>query len=382
MTLELHVLRSVHDVPQSEWDGLLREDSSPFVEHAWLSCLEDAGCVGGRTGWLPFHLALRRGSELVAAAPCWVRGSSEGEFVFDWSWADLAERMGIAYYPKLVVAVPFTPATGDRVLVRPGEDRDEAVALVAQALVTLTEKADASGAHALFPREAEADVWTDAGYMHRLGVQFHWRNQGYRDVADFLSTMSSKRRHALKREMAQPAKDGIHIETVAPDAIDAATTAAMYRFYLATVDKFTWGRRYLNERFFRLVVERFRSRLRWVVAKRDGVPIAGAFNVAGGSRLYGRYWGADEELPFLHFNVCYYHGIAECIRDGLTVFEPGAGGEHKRPRGFDPTLTHSAHWLRSPRLRGPIEAFLARERDAVRRHVEHEVSDEGRGPSA
>jgi predicted N-acyltransferase len=373
MSLELHVLRSIHDVPEAEWDALLRPESSPFLAHAWLSCLEDAGCVGARKGWLPFHLALRRGGALVAAAPCWVKGSSEGEFVFDWSWADFAERAGVPYYPKLLVAVPFTPATGDRVLVRAGEDRAALVAAVADALRTLTERTDTSGVHALFPREPEVSAWIDVGYMHRLGVQYHWRNRGYRDMADFLSTFNAKRRHALRREMAQPERDGVVIETVPPDAIDAETTAAMYRFYLSTVDKFTWGRRYLNARFFDLVVERFRPRLRWVVAKKDGRPIAGAFNVQDGDRLYGRYWGADVEMPFLHFNVCYYHGIAHCIREGLSVFEPGAGGEHKRPRGFAPTLTHSAHWLRSAKLRAPIEAFLARERDAVRRHVDEET---------
>jgi predicted N-acyltransferase len=284
--------------------------------------------------------------------------------------------MGISYYPKLIIAAPFTPATGERLVIAPGEDRGEITRLLAGAVVELAQGGERgfslSGAHVLFPREAELASWQDAGFVPRYGVQYHWRNRGYRTWDDFLGVFNSKRRNQLKREAAQPAKDGVTIETLAPGALDDAVVKTMHRLYAGTVDKFYYGRRYLNPRFFALVAERFAHRLAWVVAKKDGAIIAGAFNVKKGKALYGRYWGVNDsaaDLPFLHFNVCYYHGIRECIAEGLEVFEPGAGGEHKRVRGFEPTLTFSGHWLRNRRFAAVIEEFLGRERAAVQAHV-------------
>jgi predicted N-acyltransferase len=360
------MLERVRDVPREAWDALVGEDDSPFVEHTWLDCLEEAGCVRPQAGWLPRHLALYRGDRLVAAAPAYVKGNSEGEFVFDWSWADLAHRLGVDYYPKVVVAVPFTPATGARALVAPGEDRDAVVAAFATALREWVESIDASSIHVLFPRDDEAAAWERAGFLRRAGLQFHWFREGATSFADYLERFNAKRRHQIRREVAQPAKDGVTIETLAPQDVTPAVVRAMHRFYLSTVDKYFYGRRYLNARFFQLVAERFRDRLAWVVAKKDGDLVAGAFNVQKGRVLYGRYWGADVELPFLHFNVCYYHGIAHCITYGLDVFEPGAGGEHKLARGFRPTETCSAHWIGNARLRAVLEPHLARERERVK----------------
>jgi predicted N-acyltransferase len=384
--LELRLLERVREVPEAEWDALVGAEGSPFLEWTWLDCFEEAGCVGSSkharaAGWLPRHLALFRDGKLVAASPAYAKGNSEGEFVFDWSWADLADRVGVRYYPKVVLAVPFTPVSGERVLVAEGEDR----AAVEQAFATTArewaEEVGLSSVHVLFPHEAEANEWAAAGFMPRLGVQFHWQNEGYATFDDFLARFSSKKRHQLRRESSQPAKDGMLIETLAPDAITPEIVNAMFTFYASTVDKFFYGRRYLNPRFFELVAERYAHRLAWVVARPrgGGAPIAGAFNVKKGKRLYGRYWGATVDVPFLHFNVCYYHGIKQCIAEGLDVFEPGAGGEHKRARGFLPTLTHSAHWLRDARLRGVIGDFLERERRAVLAHVleERRAWDEG-----
>jgi predicted N-acyltransferase len=302
---------------------------------------------------------------LVAAAPAYLKSNSEGEFVFDWSWAELAHRMGIRYYPKLIVAVPFTPATGDRLLVAPGEDRRSVAAMLAAKLRDVAKDLPLSGAHVLFPREAEADDWTGAGMFLRAGVQYHWHNRGYTRWEDFLSAFNSKRRHQLKRECAQPAKDGVTIETLTPHQLTPEAADTMYDLYTTTVDKFRWGRRYLNPRFFRLVAERFKERLAWVFAKKDGRVIAAAFNAKKGDRLYGRYWGAHVEVPFLHFNVCYYHGVRQCIDEGLAVFEPGAGGEHKVVRGFDPTMTFSTHWLKHSELSRHIATHVAREKLAV-----------------
>ena len=374
MSLELRVIERIREVPEDAWNALVRDDASPFVEHAWLACLEDAGCVGERTGWLPRHLVLYEGKQLVAAAPAYVKTNSEGEFVFDWSWADLANRMGIAYYPKLVLAVPFTPATGHRVLWHPSRDRGETVAVFAEAIRTITREMDLSSAHVLFPEEAEARLWDAAGLTLRHGVQYHWSNAGFETFEDFLATLPQKKRTQIRRERKQPAMDGITITTVGPEELagehgkELADT--MHALYLTTVDKYFYGRRYMKRRFFDLVRQRFASRLAWTVARdREGNIVASAFNVQKDKILYGRYWGTTVELPFLHFNVCYYHGIDEAIRLGLSTFNPGAGGEHKRVRGFLPTTTYSAHHIEDPRLRAVLSAFLERERRAIADYV-------------
>jgi len=379
-SLELRVLSRVREVPKETWDGCVGESGSPFVEWTWLDCLEEAGCVGPgaaddehSAGWMPAHLELSEVAgetkRLLALAPAYIKTNSEGEFVFDWSWADLARRMGLRYYPKLLIASPFSPVTGERVLVAPGMDRAKAIGAMATAVRSLVVEAGCSSAHAVFLREDEARHWESVGFMRRSSVQFHWHNEGYRTFDDFLATFKSKKRNQIRREAAQPDKDGVRIETLTGDRITPAVVRAMYRFYLTTVDKFVWGRRYLNERFFELVADRFRDRLAWVVAFEGDQPIAGAFNLQKGDRLYGRYWGATKELPFLHFNVCYYHGIRHCIEQGLSVFEPGAGGEHKLARGFRPTEMHSVHWVHNARFRHVLEDFVGREREAIARFV-------------
>jgi predicted N-acyltransferase len=366
---ELRIQTRIRDVGREAWDALVADDASPFVEWTWLDCLEEAGCVGRTTAWTPVHFTLYRGDRLVAAAPAYVKENSEGEFVFDWGWADASERAGIRYYPKLVVAVPFTPATGDRVLVAKGEDRQALTRVLAAAGKQWLEASGVSSAHVLFPKEAESQAWAAGGYAPRFGVQYHWSRGDDATWEDFLGRFNSKRRNALKRESSQAARDGVAIDTLRPDELTPEVVREMHTLYGLTVDKFYYGRRYLNLRFFELVAERFAHRLAWVVARKEGRTLAGAFNVQRGGVLYGRYWGSHVEMPFLHFNVCYYHGIRHCLANGLHTFEPGAGGEHKRVRGFVPTITRSNHWIRHPRLREAIEEFLGRERDAVTRRV-------------
>lgn len=369
---ELRIVPRIDAFPAEAWNGLLRQGSSPFVEHVWLAALEDAGVVGPEAGWIPHHLGLFEGQDLVAAAPAYLKTNSNGEFVFDWSWADLAERLGIDYYPKLVVAVPFTPATGDRILCHPRVDRAAVIRVFADALRSIVRENGLSSAHVLFPREDEADAFATSGFTMRYGVQYHFTNAGYPDYESFLATLPQKKRTQLRRERKQPALDGVTIRTLAPDELSPTVARTMHELYQTTVDKYFHGRRYLNARFFELVAERFRDRLSWVVAEKDGAVIAGAFNVKDDRTLYGRYWGAFESFPFLHFNVCYYHGTDEVLRQGLTTFNPGAGGEHKRVRGFRPTITRSVHHVENPRMRAIVDAFLAREREAVRAHVEEE----------
>lgn len=372
LTLTLRVLDAITEVPAPEWNALVRETSSPFVEHTWLAALEEAQCVGPRSGWIPRHLALFEGKDLVAAAPAYLKTNTEGEFVFDWSWADLAGRLGLEYYPKLVVAVPFTPATGDRVLVREGRDKAETVAIFAHALRTITKEMGLSSAHVLFPNPEEAGMWADAGFAPRHGVQYHWSNAGFSTFEDFLATLPQKKRTQIRRERKQPAMDGLTLTTLSPEELTPPIVRKMHELYLTTVDKYFYGRRYMKKRFFELVAERFADRLAWVVAKKDGDVVASAFNVKKGGVLYGRYWGTTVDLPFLHFNVCYYHGIDQAIREGMQTFNPGAGGEHKRIRGFLPTITHSAHHIVDTRFRTIVEEFLGREREAIERHVREE----------
>jgi len=360
---------SIRDVPEASWNALLGADASPFVEWTWLDCLEQAGCVGGRTGWTALHLTLYRDGKLVAAAPAYAKENSEGEFVFDWGWADASERAGVPYYPKLIVAVPFTPATGERALVAPDEDREEITKVLAMATRQWVDQAGLSSAHVLFSTATECARWEAAGYSTRHGVQYHWRRGEDRTWDDFLGRFNSKRRNALKREAAQPAKDGVIIETLAAEDITPKIVGEMHTLYGLTVDRFFYGRRYLNLRFFELLAERFRHRLAWVVARKEGRILAGAFNVQRDRVLYGRYWGSHVEMPFLHFNVCYYHGIRHCLEHGLDVFEPGAGGEHKRVRGFQPTVTYSSHFIAHPRLRAAIHDFVAREREAIAQRI-------------
>jgi predicted N-acyltransferase len=364
--IEISTTDDIRSVAAHEWDGLLGPTDTPFVKHAWLRSLEEAGCVRPEAGWRPCHLLVRKNGALIAAAPAYLKGHTEGEFVFDHAWAQAAPRFGVDYYPKLIVAVPFTPATGRRLLAREDADRG----LLVEAIRVASDKMELSGAHVLFPREEDGALLEEAGYDRRRGVQFQWFNQGYRSYEDFLGTFNAKRRHQLRRERREVEQSGVVTETYRGAEITDEVLEAMVRFYVKGVEAhFPWGRQYLNRRFFELVRERMGEHLDIVLARDGGRPIAGCFNVASKERLYGRYWGCDEPRPFLHFHVCYYHSIEQCIARGVQVFEPGAGGEHKLPRGFDPVLTSSLHHLRDRRFGAAIRDYLLRERAALEAEV-------------
>jgi len=358
---EFELLEGVREIPQQDWDALVGE-ASPFLEWSWLASLEDAGAVGPDTGWAARPLVARDGGRLVAACPLYVKGNSEGEFVFDWGWADAAYRAGIDYYPKLLVGVPFTPVTGSRFLVAPELDRSHWIRLMATAIRQIVDQNELSSAHVNFCQESEIAPLEQAEYELRVGVQYHWYNQGYGSFEDYLGALRSKRRNQARRERRELARQGVSIESLVGEAIPDELFQPMFRFYLATIDKKFYGRQYLNARFFELLRERFRERLCFIVARVSGEPIAGTFNVQKGDALYGRYWGAEQELRHLHFNVCYYAAIEHCIEHGLARFEPGAGGDYKQLRGFDASPTWSLHFVADPRLRRAIQGFLARER--------------------
>jgi uncharacterized protein len=368
MPLEVRVHPSIRAIPEAQWDALDGVSAAPFLSHAWLDALEITGCVGADTGWVPHHLSFWDGDRLVAAAPAYLKENSEGEFVFDWGWAGAAERAGIRYYPKLIVAVPFTPATGSRLLVADPAERASLLPVLAAVLRKLVAATKLSSAHVLFPTEPEATALTEAGLAHRYGLQFHWHNHGYATFDDYLGRFSSKRRNQIKRERKEMDKQGLAL-TTARGHIAPADLDAMYGFYLTTVEKFSWGRQYLNRAFFEEVCARLPGRIEIVLAREGARVIGGAFNLLGADTLFGRYWGAVEERPFLHFNVCFYHSIEECIARGLKRFEPGAGGQHKLVRGFEPSITHSAHHLAHPGLDRAVRDFLEREREAVKESV-------------
>jgi uncharacterized protein len=362
--VEVETLSGVREVAAEEWNALVG-DESPFLEWEWLASLEDAGCVGGRSGWTARPLVVRDAGRLVAAVPLYVKQHSEGEFVFDWGWADAAERAGIAYYPKLLVGVPFTPVTGARFLVAPSESRAQWLPKLGAALLEICRESELSGVHVNFCRADELEALRALGYEVRVGLQYHWKNQGYGCLDDWLGRFRSKRRNQIRRERREVTEAGVRIETLAGDAIPDALFEPMFRFYLTTIRGRAWGRQYLNRKLFALLAERFRKRLCFVVAYAGDEPIAGTFNVTKGDVLYGRYWGAVREVRNLHFEVCYYQAVEHCIKSGLARFEPGAGGDYKQARGFDGEPTYSAHWLAEPRLRAAVARFLDDERSRM-----------------
>lgn len=366
-TLQVH--RRIAEVDEAAWDGLLDTRATPFQRWAWLDALELNDCATPARGWHPRHLTLWRGSRLVAAAPAYRRDESSGEFVFDHGWAQAAARVGLRYYPKLTLAVPFTPCTGPRFLIAEGEDRDGLIARLLEAARAVADAEGLSSVHVLFPEAGEVAALDGAGWAIRRGVQFHWDNENYSDFDEFLARFDSKRRHQLRRERRGVAEAGITLRTRRGDELSPEDGGFLWSLYTATADKFVWGRRYLTEAFFVDLLTRFRAQLELVEALRDGQVIAGAVNISSPTHLYGRYWGCFEEHPFLHFAVCYYHSIESCIARGVTRFEGGAGGGHKLSRGFAPSVTHSAHWIRHPALDRGVRDFVAREWEAIQEEL-------------
>jgi len=369
--VEAHVHAAMAEVPAAAWDRLLAHEpdrATPFVSHAWLDALEQSGAASPDAGWAGRHVVLRRAGRIVAAAPAWLKRDSDGDFGRDWGWADAARRARIPYYPKLVVGVPFTPVSGRRVLVAAGEDRREAVRAVVEVLRDLCRDEGVRSVHVLFPREDEARELEAEGLALRLDFQYHWVNPGYRGFDDFVSRFPSRRRNAMRRERAAPARQGISIRTVHGDELAEAPSRwarDVARLHEASVSRMAWGRRFLDRPFYERVLRDMPGSLEVVEARREGRIVGMAFNVASGDRLFGRYWGAVEDHPFLHFNVALYHSVDDCIRRGLRVFEGGAGGEHKLVRGFEPAETWSAHLFLDPRLDAPLRRHLAEERTAA-----------------
>jgi predicted N-acyltransferase len=360
----LRVCDRLSELRPEQWDVLVGDDS-PFLEWGWLASLEDAGCVGVSTGWLPQHLTLWEGDTLVAACPLYVKGHSQGEFVFDHAWADVAERAGLSYYPKLLAGVPFTPVSGARLLTHPAADRQSLVRSLGTTLTQLCTGGRFSSVHVNFCTAEDVVTLRPLGFERRTGYQFQWMNPGWQTFDDYLAAFRSKRRVQIKRERRELDMQGIVITAHAGEEIGRDLFGLMFRLYRATIDKLYWGRQYLNQELFRLLHERWRQRLCLFVARQAQAIVAGAFTVRKGDALYGRYWGCFTELRHLHFNVCYYAPIEYCLREGVRRFEPGAGGEFKHLRGFEARPTQSMHFIADPRLARAIKEYLGRERAAI-----------------
>ncbi len=350
----------VSALSQAQWDALT-DGGNPFVSHAFLSALEDSGSVGGRSGWQPLPLLVDGpDGALAGALPAYVKMHSQGEYVFDHAWADAWHRAGGAYYPKLQIAVPFTPATGPRVLSR---DPARLAPPLLQAAETLCRDHGLSSAHATFIAPDQVPLFEQAGWLLRNDIQFHWENRGYATFEDFLGTLSSARRKNLRKERAA-AQAGVEIRRLTGPAITEAHWDAFWRFYQDTGAR-KWGRPYLTRQAFSLLGERLASRILLVMAFVDEKPVAGALNLIGADALYGRYWGALVEKPFLHFELCYYQAIDAAIELGLSRVEAGAQGQHKLARGYEPVRTWSAHFIAHEGFRSAVADFLAQERAGV-----------------
>jgi predicted N-acyltransferase len=354
----------IGDIPDSQWDACAGPDN-PFLCHAFLNALEMSGSVAPDTGWTPQHLTIEDpAGRVIACAPLYIKTHSYGEYVFDWSWADAFRRSGRAYYPKAQCAIPFTPATGNRLLIRPDGDIATLRAALLGAMLEITRRHGCSSLHVTFPTEDEWRHMGEMGMMQRVGQQFHWENAGYDSFDGFLATLSSRRRKDIRKEREKAQSHGLTLLALTGDAITPKHWRAFHRFYLSTVDR-KWAHAYLNEDFFQMMGAAMADRVLLAWAEKDGKPVAGALNLIGSDTLYGRNWGCAQEFPFLHFELCYYQAIDFAIARGLKRVEAGAQGQHKIQRGYLPSPTFSAHWVEDARFREAIARFLDQEREAV-----------------
>src|SRR5215475_10100829 len=364
--ITLEAVPSVGDISPADWDACANPKLcyNPFVSHAFFHAAEESGSAIARTGWLPRHLVAKIDGQVAGVVPCYLKSHSQGEYVFDRGWADAYERAGGRYYPKLQASVPFTPATGPRLLIRDGVDRDQIASALASGLIALCGVSKASSVHVTFAREAEWQLLAEHGFLQRTDQQFHWHNQGFASFDDFLATLNSRHRKSIKRERRDALAADISIHWLTGKDITEEAWDAFFDFYMETGSR-KWGRPYLTRSFFSLIGESIAGDVLLVMAKRDGRWIAGAINFVGSDTLFGRNWGAIEHHNFLHFEVCYYQAIDFAIQRKLKVVEAGAQGEHKLARGYLPHTTYSAHFIADPDLRRAIADYLKRERTYV-----------------
>jgi predicted N-acyltransferase len=364
--LEFRFHSRIADIDAAQWDALAA-GASPFLRHAFLNALEATGCATADTGWAPQHLLLQQEGRPVAAMPLYLKRHSWGEYVFDWSWADAYRQYGMAYYPKLVSSVPFTPSSGPRLLLAPDVDRAALTKAIADAVTARAEALGASSWHVLFPTLQEHALLSEAGLRPRIGCQYHWYNRDYTCFEDFLATFNSRKRKNLRKEREAVHGAGIHFRHLSGRDITPALWQTFHGFYQSTYE--VRGQQgYLTQAFFEQLGRTMPENLLLVLALHDDTPIAAALSLRDDTTLYGRYWGSRADYQFLHFETCYYQGIDYCITQGLQRFDSGAQGEHKIQRGFEPIITYSNHWIADPRFDAAIGDFLLREAEHIRQY--------------
>jgi predicted N-acyltransferase len=367
-TVTVRVHSAIAEIPATTWDACAG-DANPTVSYTFLKALEESGSTTTRTGWAPQHLSLAGPSgEIVGVVPLYAKTHSHGEYIFDYGWADAYERAGRRYYPKLLSAVPFTPVPGPRLLLHPDAPAEARSHLLA-GMIEFTKRRRISSLHVNFPDPGEADAFTEAGFLQRVGQQFHWTNEGYRDFEDFLAALNSRKRKAVKKERREALAPGLEIEVLTGPDLKPRHWDVFFEFYLATSDR-KWGAAYLNRRFFAMIGERMPDKIVLVMARRGPNYVAGAFNLLGKDTIYGRNWGSYGDYKFLHFECCYYQAIEFAIARGLKRVEAGAQGPHKIQRGYLPVPTYSAHWIPDPAFRRAVAQFLARERQMIEHKME------------
>ncbi len=369
---QLRVIQSISDVNESNWNALLSPDAGPFLRHEFLNTLEQTACVGGNTGWQVAHLLVENAqSEIVGAMPLYLKQHSYGEFVFDWAWAQAYEQNNLPYYPKALSAIPFTPVRGPRLLISSKVDKEAIQEVLVAGLKTLVTQNSLSSAHVLFPEDGELTELKKQGFMLRDSVQFHWHNQGYQDFEQFLAALTMKRRKNIRRERAEVANNELSYRHVPGALASLDDWSFFYRCYENTYREHR-SSPYLTEECFQLLGGVMPEHFHLILASKDGRPIASSLLVVDqiASKAYGRYWGAIEYLPCLHFELAYYQAIEYCIKEGIQTFEGGAQGEHKMARGFLPATIQSAHWLADPGFSAAVKRFLDREHEGMAAYVD------------
>ncbi len=361
--MELKIFNSLKEISSLEWSSLIG-DHFPFSEYDYLLAMEKGGCVGKRTGWNPCYLTLWQSQKLIGAIYLYLKSDSYGEYIFDWSWAHAYMQHGFNYYPKLVSAVPFTPATGNKILVHPEVDPQQVQTILLKSVLKLTKEWYCSSLHFLFIPEEEVPIFEKAGFIVRHSSQYHWKNRGYADFETFLKTLKGKRRKEILRERRQVREQGIHIHVLTGESLRDEHVRIMYEFYLSTIYK-RGAIDYLSLDFFRHVFFKMKDKLVLILAQSEGNWVAGTINYHKGHSLYGRYWGCLEEFRSLHFELCYYQTIEYAIAHKIALFEAGAQGGHKIQRGFLPEITYSAHWIQHPGFRSAISEFVQEEKKAI-----------------
>ena len=370
-SFQLEIVDRLSDITSEEWNTLLASDAGPFLRHEFLGALEETGCVGGNTGWQVAHLVLRDDQKLIGAMPLYLKQHSYGEFVFDWSWAQAYEQQGMQYFPKALCAIPFTPVQGSRILSARNVDADLVQQQLIAGLKTLVVQNNLSSAHVIFPHASEAKGLKDQGFMLRDSVQFHWHNQGFENFEQFLAALTLKRRKNIRREREQVSRELITFRHVPGISSTNADWEFFYRCYENTYLEHG-SSPYLNETFLKLWAHRLPENLHLIIAERNGNPIAASLLVVDptSSKAYGRYWGAIEHVPCLHFETAYYQAIQYCISNQIQTFEGGAQGEHKMARGFLPTTIQSAHFIADPQFAKAVQHFLDREHQGIGAYVD------------